>query len=96
MTDAVNPISLSIAPATAAIGRRYDDLSGTMELMERLWQESVLDGFEFQNLAEWDASGPPRDEADKGLATREASLLGEALNPVCSYPAIWPMAGRAE
>jgi sugar phosphate isomerase/epimerase len=73
MTQAANPISISIAPTTAAIGRRYYDLLSTIELMHRLWQESVLDSFEFQNLAEWDATGPPRDEADKRLAAWEAS-----------------------
>ncbi len=73
MTGARNPISLSIAPATAAIGRRYYDLSSTLELMHRLQQESVVDGFEFQNLAEWDAAGPPRDEANKRLAAWEDS-----------------------
>jgi hypothetical protein len=73
MTRAANPISISIAPTTAVIGRRYYDLPSTIELMDRLWQESVLDGFEFQNLAEWDAAHPPRDEASKRLAAWEAS-----------------------
>jgi len=33
----------------------------------------VLDGFEFQNLAEWDAAGPPRDEAQRRLAAWQDS-----------------------
>jgi hypothetical protein len=41
--------------------------------MHRLWQESVVAGFEFQNLAEWEAAGPPRDEANKRLAAWEES-----------------------
>jgi hypothetical protein len=68
-----NPISISIAPTTRVIGRRYYDLPGTIELMHRLWQESVVDGFEIQNLAEWDAAGPPRDEANRRLAAWEDS-----------------------
>ena len=47
---AFNPISISVAPTTRAIGKRYFDLPGTIELMGLLWQESVIDGFEFQNL----------------------------------------------
>ena len=74
MTGAENPISMSIAPAMRAIGKRYDDLPGILELMRRLWQEAVLDGFEFQNLAEWDAAGPPRDEAAKRLAEAAAII----------------------
>jgi hypothetical protein len=68
ITKAKNPISISVAPTTRVIGRRYYDLPGTIELMHRLWQESVLDGFEFQNMAEWDAAGPPRDETNRRLA----------------------------
>ena len=64
----VNPISISVAPTTKVIGKRYYNLPGAIELMERLWQESVVDGFEFQNLAEWDAENPPRDEREKRLA----------------------------
>jgi hypothetical protein len=68
-----NPISISIAPTTQVVGRRYYDLPGTIELMHRLWLECVVEGFEFQNLAEWDAAGPPRDEANKRLAAWEDS-----------------------
>ena len=73
MTRAANPISISIAPTAAVIGRRYYDLPSTIELMNQLWQESVLDGFEFQNLAEWDAAHAPRDEANRRLAAWEES-----------------------
>jgi hypothetical protein len=73
MTGKTNPISISVAPTTRAIGVPYYDLSGTIALMHRLWQEDVVDGFEFQNLAEWDAAGPPRDEADRRLAAWEES-----------------------
>jgi len=69
----MNPISLSIAPVVRVIGKPYYDLPGTIELMRRLRQESAVDGFEFQNLAEWDAAHPPQDEAARRLAAWEDS-----------------------
>lgn len=68
MQSKTNPLSISVAPTTKIIGKRYYDLSGTIELMERLCQESAIDGFEFQSLAEWDAENPPRDEREKRFA----------------------------
>jgi hypothetical protein len=50
------------------IGSWYGNLGGTLELMRRLQRASLVDGFEFQNLAEWDAENPPRDEGEKRLA----------------------------
>jgi hypothetical protein len=94
---AYNPISISVAPTTRAIGKRYYDLAGTIELMNLLWQESVIDGFEFQNLAEWDEENPPRDEREKRFAawsesqkhtTDEiATLLQKAGLPILSVHA---------
>jgi hypothetical protein len=94
---AFNPISISVAPTTRAIGKRYHDLAGTIELMGLLWQESVIDGFEFQNLAEWDGENPPRDEREKRLAAwndsqkhttdQIATLLQEAGLPILSVHA---------
>lgn len=73
MTGTGNLLSISIAPTTRVIGKRYYDLPGAIELMHRLWTEAVVDGFEFQNLAEWDAAGPPRDEAKRRLAAWQDS-----------------------
>jgi len=73
MQNAKNPISISVAPTTRAIGKRYDDLPGTVKLMRRLWETRVIDGFEFQNLAEWRKDAPPRDEAQKRLAAWQRS-----------------------
>ena len=73
MTGTGNLLSISVAPTTPIIGKRYYDLPGTIELMHRLWTESVVDVFEFQNLAEWDAAGPPRDEANRRLAAWQDS-----------------------
>lgn len=60
-------LAISIAPATAVVQKRYYDLPGTIAFMRQLLQEGVVDGFEFQNLAEWDAAHPPRDEAERRL-----------------------------
>ena len=61
-------ISISVAPATRAMGRAYYDLEGSLALMHWLWQRSAVDGFEFQILAEWDAHHPPRDDAESRFA----------------------------
>jgi hypothetical protein len=97
MTGTGNPLSISIAPTIPIIGKRYYDLPGTIELMHRLWAEGVVDGFEFQNLTEWDAAGPPRDETNRRLVAWEdsqryttnelASLLRAAGLPIYSIHA---------
>lgn len=93
----MNPISISVAPATRVIQRRYCDLPGAIELMKQLRRESVVDGFEFQYLAEWDAEKPPRDERKKRFAAWNesqkytieeiAALLQEAKLPILSLHA---------
>ncbi len=93
----MNPTSISVAPATRIIGKRYYDLPGTIELMRLLERESALDGFEFQNLAEWDAKGPPLDEREKRLprwhesqkytVEQIAALLRDADLPILSVHA---------
>jgi hypothetical protein len=59
---------VTVAPLARLIGRPFYDLTANVEVMQRLWDESVVDGFEFQNLAEWDAANPPRDEGERRLA----------------------------
>ena len=56
---------MTVAPLARLIGKPFYDLEANVEVMERVWAESVLDGFEFQNLAEWDAANPPRDEGER-------------------------------
>jgi hypothetical protein len=70
---AQNPISIAAAPLSKLVGKRYYDLSGTIEVMRRLHQASAADGFELQNLAEWDARTPPRDEGQRRYAAWQAS-----------------------
>jgi hypothetical protein len=63
-----NPISIAVGPLNRLFGKRYYDLPGTLEVYQIVYQTGLVDGFEFQNLAEWDASTPPRDNADSRLA----------------------------
>ena len=65
--ERANKVSVTVAPLAKLIGKSFYDLAANVEVMERLWAESVVDGFEFQNLAEWDAANPPRDEGKRRL-----------------------------
>ncbi|MBN1976409.1 MAG: hypothetical protein JW918_03310 [Anaerolineae bacterium] len=64
----MNLISISTAPSNTLVGKPFYDLYATLEVMQKLWAESVFNGFEFQNVAEWDAGRPPRDEGERRLA----------------------------
>ncbi|MFW9984728.1 MAG: hypothetical protein ACFFCB_08385 [Candidatus Odinarchaeota archaeon] len=59
----MNLLSITTPPLAVLIGQRGFQLEAILEVMHRMRKESLVDGFEFQNLAEWDASGPPRDKA---------------------------------
>lgn len=68
-----NTIAISVAPLNRLTGRRYDDLSNTVTIMQQLLTARVVDGFEFQNLAEWDARTLPRDEGERRFSAWETS-----------------------
>ncbi len=55
-------LSISASPATKVISKPYYDLPSTVKVMKCLLQESTVDGFEVQNLAEWNKENPPRDD----------------------------------
>lgn len=59
MTSARNLVSVSSAPAARFGDKKYYDLVGTVEVLKRILQESVIDGFELQLLPEWDNENPP-------------------------------------
>jgi hypothetical protein len=59
----LNLISITTPPLAVLIDRHGYELDAILQVMQRLKDESLVDGFEFQNLAEWDTSGPPRDKA---------------------------------
>ncbi|MDD5466316.1 MAG: hypothetical protein PHS96_00780 [Anaerolineales bacterium] len=52
-------LSLSDPLTTAIRGKPAYDLPGVIDLAQRLWEERLVDGFEFELLAEWDAEAPP-------------------------------------
>jgi hypothetical protein len=93
----MNIISISTAPSNKLIGKPFYDLYATLEVMQKFWTEAILNGFEFQNIAEWDAENPPRDEGERRLAywrdsqkytmDQIATLLGATGLPVHSVHA---------
>jgi len=58
-----NLISVSSAPIAKLGNKKYYDLPGTLEVMKRVYQESVVDGFELQLEPEWDSENPPLTDA---------------------------------
>ncbi len=62
MNPEKNLISVSAAPMTHIIKKPYYDLQSTIKVMNLLYYEKAVDGFEVQNLAEWCRENPPRDD----------------------------------
>jgi len=58
-----NSISVSSAPIAKLGGKKYYDLVGTLEVMHRVFGESIVDGFELQLEPEWDSENPPLTDA---------------------------------
>lgn len=54
-----NQISVSSASIAKLGNKRYYDLLGTLNVMEKVPRESVVDGFELQVQPEWDSENPP-------------------------------------
>ena len=52
-------ISVSSAPIAKLGNKRYYDLLGTLEVMKKIYRESIVDGFELQLQPEWDSENPP-------------------------------------
>jgi hypothetical protein len=59
----LNYLSITTPPLAVLLNRRGYELDAVMEVMQRMRKEKLVDGFEFQNLGEWDISGPPLDKA---------------------------------
>lgn len=62
----MNRLSITSAPLPAFEGADYYDLDATLRVMEKLWNKAAVDTFEFQWLAEWDETRPPRAEHTSG------------------------------
>jgi sugar phosphate isomerase/epimerase len=59
-----NLISVSSAPIAGLGDKEYYDLLGTIEVMKRVSEEGVVDGFELQLEPEWDCENAPLTDAD--------------------------------
>ncbi|MDO8055690.1 MAG: hypothetical protein Q6361_02410 [Candidatus Hermodarchaeota archaeon] len=59
----MNPLSITAPPLAVLIGEPGYHLDAILQVMHRMHDEGLVDGFEFQNLAEWDQMGPPKDKA---------------------------------
>jgi len=51
--------SVSSAPIAKLGNKRHYDLLGTLEVMKKVYRESIVDGFELQLQPEWDSENPP-------------------------------------
>jgi sugar phosphate isomerase/epimerase len=52
-------LSISSTSLASYLGRKYYDLEATLYVMTMLAREGVVDGYEFQLLAEWNSRDPP-------------------------------------
>ena len=58
-------LSISTAPLNSYLNKKYYDLKATLYLLKMLSEEDVVDGFEFQLLAEWNPEYAPLDKDTK-------------------------------
>lgn len=86
-----NLISVSSAPIAKLGNKLYYDLLGTLDVMKRVFRESVVDGFELQLEPEWDNENPPLTDADadwtktpKYTLSEISTLLKETKLPILS------------
>ncbi|MGQ9597659.1 MAG: hypothetical protein ACUVUS_09925 [Thermoproteota archaeon] len=57
-------ILVSSAPIARLGDKEYYNLIGTIDVMKKIFSESVVDGFELQLEPEWDSSSPPLTDGD--------------------------------
>ena len=74
-----NLISVSSAPIAKLGNKRYYDLAGTLEVMRRVYDESVVDGFELQLEPEWDSENPPLTDAHFADWTKTPKYTNEEI-----------------
>lgn len=74
-----NLISVSSAPIAKLGDRRYYDLPGTLKVMRRVYNESVVDGFELQLEPEWDNENPPLTDAHFADWTKTPKYTNEEI-----------------
>jgi sugar phosphate isomerase/epimerase len=74
-----NLISASSAPIAGFGDKEYYDLLGTLEVLKRVFIESVVDGFELQLEPEWDGENPPLTDADWADWTKTPKYTAEQI-----------------
>ncbi len=74
-----SPISLSSAPFACLGDKKYYDLLGTVEVMERVMSESIVDGFELQIQPEWDSERPPLTDTEYADWTKTPKYTAEDI-----------------
>ncbi len=60
-----NPFSLSVTAVNKLIGKPFYDLSASIDVMARLLDMGLVDGFEIQHIGEWDEREPPREDGGR-------------------------------
>lgn len=88
-----NLISVSTAPIAGFGDKEYYDLLGTIDLMKKVFGESVVDGFELQLEPEWNRENAPLTDADwadwkktpKFTAAEVVELVRSASLPTCRF-----------
>jgi hypothetical protein len=90
-----NLISVSSAPIAGLCDREYYNLLGTIEVMNKVVEEGVVDGFELQLEPEWDCENAPLTDTDwadwtktpKFTAAEIVELVRSASLPILSVHA---------
>jgi len=90
-----NLVSVSSAPIAKLGNKRYYDLLGTLEVMKKVYRESIVDGFELQLQSEWDSENPPLTDTQfadwtktpKFTIAEISSLLEKQKLPILSVHA---------
>ncbi len=72
-----NLISVSSVPIAGFMDEEYYDLLGTIEVMKKVFGESVVDGFELQLEPEWDCENAPLTDVDWADWTRAPKFTVE-------------------
>jgi hypothetical protein len=74
-----NLILVSSAPIARLGDRKYYDFLGTLEVMRKIYDESVVDSFELQLEPEWDRENPPLTDAELADWTKTPKYVVEEI-----------------
>jgi sugar phosphate isomerase/epimerase len=74
-----NLISVSSAPIAGFGGKEYYDLLGTIEVMKKVFEEGVVNGFELQLEPEWDSENAPLTDANWADWTKTPKFTGNEV-----------------